>query len=86
MISVMISVLPSLSVSVKAFPLLLGGSYSSLPLLVRASHAKVLKIAHLKLWEGVLVLKDQYSYLQTPLFHFLPDHQLWEGVVVRKDQ
>ena len=36
-------------------------------------------MAHLKLWEGVLVLEDQHSYLQTPLFHFLPDHQLLGG-------
>ena len=41
-ISVMISVLPSLSVSVSALPLLLGRLYSSLPLLVNASHTKVL--------------------------------------------
>ena len=43
-------------------------------------------MAHLKLWEGVLVLEDQHSYLQTTLFRFLPDRQLWEGVVVREDQ
>ena len=47
---------------------------------------KYCKIAHLKLWEGVLVLEDQHSYLQTPLFRLLPDHQLWEGVVILKDQ